>query len=150
MARALAVLVLLAVLGEAAAARAELIVGAGGALALSTDTGADLGLWGGVEISPPGRFGARADVWAFEERVLVEGALVLTLGATRPHLAISAHAGAGADLREPGVAAALGLTTQLGIVGPLIVVLDTTAHVIVWDGRFEVVLGGVLGLGAVF
>jgi hypothetical protein len=128
-------------------ARAEVIAGAGGALALD---GPRLGAWAGAAISPGGPIGARADLWALEGQLLVEGALAVTLGATRPHLAVTLHAGAGADLSRAGVSAAAGMTTEIGLrLGPLVLILDATAHAVVWDERFDLVLTGVAGIGVV-
>jgi hypothetical protein len=110
-------------------------LGAGGAL-LATGGGGDRGrLELTADVKLRGRFGALAAWRAFddEHRGLVTAGVVYEAGAARPRLVLDLHADLGADLDARAPLAGGGLRTTLAIVGPLGVVLDSGAYLVI-DG----------------
>lgn len=110
-----------------------------------------IGGWAGADIWPGGKWGGRVDFfWLDYTTWLTELSLVRQLGATRPHLVMAAHFGAG--YAESGaVTLAAGMTTQLGLrLGPLALISDLAFHASIHDGDFDPLITGVLGLAAAF
>jgi hypothetical protein len=110
-------------------------VGAGGALLLTGDGGDRLRLDIAVDAKLGGRYGALLAWRALDEGrwgILTAG-LVFEAGAARPRLVLDLHADLGADLDVRAPLAGGGIRTTLGIVGPLGVVLDSGAYLVL-DG----------------
>lgn len=87
-----------------------------------------------------GRFGARVEGRTLDEELadgidagLLLGGLVYEAAAARPRLAINLHGDIGAALPDARLVVGGGATTQLWLIGPLALGLDTSALVIV-DG----------------
>jgi hypothetical protein len=110
-------------------------VGAGGALLLTGDLGDRARLEASADVKLGGRFGALAAWRAFDDhhRGLVAAGLVFEAGAARPRLVLDLHADLGADLDARAPLAGGGIRTTLAIVGPLGVVLDSGAYLVI-DG----------------
>lgn len=110
-----------------------------------------LGAWAAAELWPSA-WGVRIDAHlGFDGPILVEASAARALGATWRHFVISLHAGAGADLRAPGLALTGGIAVELGLgLGPLMVVGDVTTHFVIWDERSDLVLTATLGLGLAY
>jgi hypothetical protein len=109
-------------------------IGAGGFVALTGP--APNGLAAEAEVYPGSRFGARVHGRTFEDdgdAGLLLGGLVYEAAAARPRLALALHAEAGARLPEARAVLGGGVTTQLSIIGPIAVALDSAAHFI-FDG----------------
>ena len=128
-------------------------IGAGGSVALlgpvTTGLVADAALKpGGIF----GRLGARVEGRTLDEELedgidggLLLGGVVYEAAAARPRLVIDLHAEAGAALPDPRLAVGGGAITQLWLVGPLAIGLDSSAHLVLdgVDGT-ELILAGAL------
>jgi hypothetical protein len=131
-------------------------LGLGGFAAL-TGPG-DLGPSAVVELSPGGafgRYGARVEARGLGgtgsdgyDDYLMTGGLIFEAAAARPRLVLSLHAelGAYAIAGDHGAAAGAGITTQLTVVGPLAIGLDTTATLFVRGVDSELALASALSL----
>lgn len=101
-----------------------------------------------------GRFGVRADYRGLDggEPALLTAGVAYVGGATRPHLHLALHADAGVTVgaTERSYAVGAGLQTQLWIIYPLAVGLDSTAHVLITDGSPELTLSSLLTVRASF
>lgn len=110
-------------------------VGAGGALLL---TGAD-GDHARLEIAADGKLGGRYGAllaWRGLDdgrRGLATAGLVFEAGAARPRLVLDLHVDLGADLDARAPLAGGGVRTTLGIAGPLGVIFDSGAYLVI-DG----------------
>jgi hypothetical protein len=109
--------------------------GAGGALIGTGDRGDRARLDAAVDVKLRGRFGALAAWRAFDDRHrgLATAGLVFEAGAARPRLVLDLHADLGADLDAGAPLAGGGIRTTLAIAGPLGVVLDSGAYLVL-DG----------------
>lgn len=77
------------------------------------------------------RIGALIAVRAADrDHGLLTGGVTFELGAARPHLVLQAHADLGWDLDHRDPLAGGGLRGTLGIYGPLSVVIDSGAYVV--------------------
>jgi hypothetical protein len=144
------IVVLAALAAAPALARAEVhgTVAGGGLLRFDA---LGFGFWAAAEVWPGGLWGARLDLDATTGPVLVEASVARALGATWRHLVVSIHGGAGADLADRGVSVAVGLASEVGLgIGPLGLAGDLTTHLVVWDGRRDLVVTAALGVAAVF
>src|SRR5687768_3036765 len=103
----------------------HLHVGGGGFLASGTPR---LGVWLTAGVQAPGRWGGRVDVLDDGQRGYWEGSATYQLAATRPRLVIAFHAGGG-WARDGAASLAVGVATQLGIVGPLALGFDASGHI---------------------
>ena len=113
-------------------------VGAGGSLLL-TGGGGDRGrLDVAIDVKPRSRFGGIVAWRAFDEnhRGLVTAGVVYEGGAARPRLVLDLYAHVGFDLDAKAPLVGGGLRTTLAIIGPLGVVLDSGAQLVV-DGLSE-------------
>jgi hypothetical protein len=137
-------LLALAVLGAAAAAaRAEApggrrihgSAGAGGALLWTGGGGDRARLEVAADVKLGGRFGALAAWRALDDarRGLVTAGLVFEAAAARPRLVLDLHADLGADLDARAPLAGGGIRTTLQLVGPLGLVFDAGAYLVL-DG----------------
>lgn len=132
----------LAILG-APAARAEApggrrlhgSAGAGGALLLTGGGGDRARLEVAADVKLGGRFGALAAWRAFDDarRGLVTAGLSFEAAAARPRLVLDLHADLGADLGTRAPLAGGGVRTTLQIAGPLGLVVDSGAYLVI-DG----------------
>ena len=88
-----------------------------------------------IDLKPRSRFGGLLAWRTFDETHdgIVMGGVIYEAAAARPRLVLDLHGEAGFDLdtRDPVVGA--GIRTTLGIIGPLAVVLDSGAYLVV-DG----------------
>ena len=110
-------------------------VGVGGALLLTGDDGDRLRLEIAADAKLGGRYGALL-AWrgiGDDLRGLLTAGLVFEAGAARPRLVLDLHADLGADLDVRAPLAGGGIRTTLGIAGPLGVVLDSGAYLVI-DG----------------
>jgi hypothetical protein len=105
--------------------RVHLHAGGGGHLASEAP---HTGFWLTAGLQAPGRWGGRVDVLDDGERGLWEGSVTYQLAATRPRLVIAFHAGGGWARAERAATLAVGVATQLGIIGPLALGFDASAH----------------------
>ncbi len=130
---------LLLVCALASAAHAERPVhgslGAGSSLAITGAEGDHLRFDIAFDLKPKSRYGVTLGWRQFddERRGLLVVGLVFEGAASRPRLVLDMHASAGVDLDRPAPLVAAGLRPTLGIIGPLAVVFDLTAYVIL-DG----------------
>jgi len=128
-------------------------IGAGGFVALlgpvSSGLVADAMLQPGGRL---GRFGARVEGRTIDDEVaggidggLLLGGLVYEAAAARPRLAIALHGDAGIALPDARLVLGGGAITQLWLIGPLALGLDSSAHLILdgVDGT-ELILAGAL------
>lgn len=112
-------------------------VGAGGFAGVTGPSGT--GLWAGAEFAPGGalgRLGFRAEARTLDEdesgsrRVLWSGGVTYLAAAAYPRLALSLHGEAGVVAPDGHAAVGGGVETQLMVVGPLAVAIDSTAQVV--------------------
>ena len=110
-------------------------VGAGGALLLTGDGGDRARLETAADVKLGGRYGALLAWRAIGDgrRGLATAGLVFEAGAARPRLVLDLHADLGADLDARAPLAGGGIRTTLGIAGPLGVVFDSGAYLVI-DG----------------
>ena len=112
--------------------------GAGGSLLLTGGRG-DRGRFdAAIDVKLGGRFGVLAAWHAFDgtHRGLVGAGLVFEAAAARPRLVLDLYAELGADLDAAAPLAGGGLRTTLAIAGPLGLVFDSGAHLVI-DGIAE-------------
>jgi hypothetical protein len=109
--------------------------GAGGALLLTGGRGDRARLDAAIDLKLRGRFGVLAAWRALdqEHRGLVTAGLVYEGAAARPRLVVDLHADLGADLDAGAPLAGGGIRTSLQIAGPLGVVVDAGAYLVI-DG----------------
>ena len=130
-------------------------VGAGGYLAVTGP--ATTGALATAELFPggaAGRFGVRLEGRALDpdgpgelDAGLVTAGVIYEAAAARPRLALALHAELGAALPDPRAVVGGGVRTQLWIVGPLALGLDSTATLILDGLDTELALAGALTLG---
>jgi len=95
-----------------------------------------------VDLKPKSRYGVLLAWRAFdqEHRGLVTAGLVFEGAASRPRLVVDLHADVGIDLDQRAPLVGAGLRTTIGIIGPLGVVYDGGAYIILDgfdDSRFQ-------------
>jgi hypothetical protein len=132
--RALAVVVLLA--GVAHADRGlHGSAGAGGTLVWTGAQGDRFRFDVTFDLKPRARYGVLLGWRAFDEdhRGLVTAGISYEGAAARPRLVLDLHADVGVDLDHPAPLAGGGIRTTLMLAGPLALVLDTGAFLVV-DG----------------
>jgi hypothetical protein len=130
------VLVLVALAGTAAGDRPfHGSVAAGGALVLTGDRGDRQRAEITLELKPKSRYGGLLAWRSFDQdrHGLVTAGIVYEGAAARPRLVVDLHADLGADLDERAPVVGGGIRTTLTIVGPLGVVLDSGAYLVI-DG----------------
>ena len=110
-------------------------IGAGGAFVLTGERGDRQRAELAIEVKPRSRFGALVAWRAFDQDRdgLVTAGLVYEGAAARPRLVLDLHVDIGADLDESAPLIGGGIRTTLTIIGPLGIVLDTGAYLII-DG----------------
>lgn len=110
-------------------------VGVGGTLVVTGSQGDRFRLDLAVDLKPRSRYGVVLAWRAFDDahRGLVTAGLVFEGAAARPRLVVDLHVDVGADLDRPAPVAGGGIRTTLAIVGPLGVVLDAGAYLVL-DG----------------
>jgi hypothetical protein len=122
---------------DAPARRIHGSAGAGGALLFTGDRGDRARAELAVDVKLGGRFGVlaawRAHDLAEERYGLVTAGVVFEAGAARPRLVLDLHADAGAELDARAPVIGGGIRTTLAITGPLGVVLDAGAYLVL-DG----------------
>lgn len=133
--RPLVVAAIVSLFGVPARADIHGSVGAGGALVLSGDRGDRTRADVAFDLTLRGRFGVIAAWRGFDDarRGLVMAGVAYEAAASRPRLVLDFHAAAGADLdaRVPLVGG--GLRTTVALIGPVGVVLDMGAYLVL-DG----------------
>ncbi len=109
--------------------------GVGGSVVLTGDQGDRMRLEVVVELKPRSRFGGVLAWRAFDDdhRGLVMAGVVYEGAAARPRLVLDLHAELGADLDARRPLAGGGIRATLTIIGPLGLVLDTGAYLVL-DG----------------
>jgi hypothetical protein len=117
-------------------------VGAGGSFLVTGSQGDRLRLDVAVDLKPKSRYGVLLAWRAFdqEHRGLVTAGLVFEGAASRPRLVVDLHADVGVDLDQRAPLVGAGLRTTIGIIGPLGVVYDGGAYIILDgldDSRFQ-------------
>ena len=137
MRRLTAAIALLAAAAPAALAERRIhgSAGMGGALLGTGDRGDRARLDAAADLKLGGRFGALAAWRAFDDRLrgLLMAGLVYEAGAARPRLVLDLHAELGADLDARAPLAGGGIRTTLAIAGPLGLVFDSGAYLVI-DG----------------
>ena len=110
-------------------------VGVGGSLLLTGDGGDRLRLDVAVDLKPGSRYGIGLGWRAFdgERKGLVTAGVVYEGAAARPRLVLDLHADAGLDLDRTAPVIGGGVRTTLTVLGPLGVVLDAGAYLVL-DG----------------
>lgn len=110
-------------------------IGAGGSLALTGAEGDRLRFDIAIDVKPQSRYGVTVGWRQFDEdhRGLLVAGLVYEGAAARPRLVIDLHAGAGVDLDRPAPLVAAGIRPTLAVIGPLALVFDLSAYLIL-DG----------------
>ena len=126
-----------ALAGTAAADRTSLhgSVAAGGTLVMTGDQGDRFRLDVSFDLKPRSRYGVLLAWRAFDEdhRGLVTAGIEYEGAASRPRLVLDLHADLGFDLDAKRPLGGGGIRTTLMIIGPLAVVLDAAAYLVV-DG----------------
>lgn len=117
-------------------------VGAGSSLAITGAEGDHLRFDIAIDVKPKSRYGITASWRQFDadHRGLLVAGIVYEGAAARPRLVLDLHASAGVDLERPAPLVAAGIRPTLAIIGPLALVFDLTAYVIldgVDDSRFQ-------------
>ena len=111
-------------------------IGAGGSLLVTGAGGDALRLDGAIAYQPFERFGFVAAVRAFDDAprdALVTAGLTWEAAASRPRIAVALYADAGVATAETLPVLGLGVRTTIAVFGPLGVVADTGAHLVL-DG----------------
>jgi hypothetical protein len=126
-------------------------VGAGGSLAITGDEGDRLRYDIAIDFKPKSRYGITVGWRQFDadHRGLLVAGVVYEGAAARPRLVLDLHASAGVDLERPAPLVAGGIRPTLAIVGPLALVFDLTAYVIldgVDDSRFQLASSTLLAI----
>jgi hypothetical protein len=109
----------------------------------------DKGPYAEVELYPGGalgRFGFRADVRGLDDTtpVMVTAGITYEAAASRPRLQLALHTEAGIADRDPVVGG--GVQTQLWLVGPVAIGVDSTVHFRYEGLDSELILAGALTL----
>lgn len=152
--RAAPIALLVAVIASAATARADPgpdratgwhgSIGAGGSLLATGAAGHAARLDAAIELQPWRRLGVLAAGRACggepRDAILTAG-LTYQAAAARPRLALALYVDAGVATGGPAPVIGAGLRTTIAVVGPLAVVLDTGAHVVVDGGDTRLVIG---------
>jgi hypothetical protein len=125
--------------------------GAGTSTALTGDGGDHLRFDIGVDLEPKSRYGVTLGWRQFDEdhRGLVVGGLVYEGAAARPRLVLDLHAGAGVDLDRPAPLVVAGIRPTLKIIGPLAIVFDLSAYVVldgIDDSRLQLASSALVGI----
>jgi hypothetical protein len=130
-------LVVAALAGTAAADRTSLhgSAAAGGTLVMTGDQGDRFRLDVSFDLKPRSRYGVLLAWRAFDEdhRGLVTAGISYEGAASRPRLVLDLHADLGVDLDAKRPLGGGGIRTTLMIIGPLALVLDAAAYLVV-DG----------------
>ncbi len=110
-------------------------VGAGGSVVATGSQGDRWRLDLAVDFKPRSRYGVLLAWRAFDEnhRGLVTAGLAFEGGASRPRLVVDLHADVGVDLDQRAPLIGGGIRPTIGIIGPLGVVYDGGAYIIL-DG----------------
>lgn len=117
-------------------------VGAGGSVLATGSQGDRWRLDLAVDFKPRSRYGILLAWRAFDEdhHGLVTAGLAFEGGAARPRLVVDLHADLGVDLDQHAPVIGGGIRATIGLIGPLGVVYDGGAYVIVDgfdDSRFQ-------------
>jgi hypothetical protein len=109
--------------------------GAGTSLAITGAGGDHLRFDVAIDLKPKSRYGVTVGWRQFDadHRGLLVGGIVYEGAAARPRLVLDLHAGAGVDLDRPAPLVVAGIRPTLAIIGPLALVFDLSAYVIL-DG----------------
>jgi hypothetical protein len=109
--------------------------GAGSSLAITGAGGDHLRFDVAIDLKPKSRYGVTVGWRQFDadHRGLLVGGIVYGGAAARPRLVLDLHAGAGVDLDRPAPLVVAGIRPTLAIIGPLALVFDLSAYVIL-DG----------------
>ena len=121
--------------GSVTSVRASGSLSGGGSLVVTGHRGDRLRFDLTADLKLSRHYGALLAWRAFDDvrRGLVTAGLVYEAASARPRLVLDLYAAAGADLDEEAPVAGGGIRTTLMIYGPLAVVLDTSAHLVI-DG----------------
>lgn len=117
-------------------------VGIGGSVLVTGSQGDRWRLDVAVDLKPKSRYGVLLAWRAFDQEHsgLVTAGLVFEGAASRPRLVVDLHADVGVDLDQRAPVVGAGLRTTIGIIGPLGVVYDGGAYIILDgfdDSRFQ-------------
>jgi hypothetical protein len=137
----------------APAARAEPVHGSLGVGAWGEPIHGGWGVWGGAQLWPGGKWGARVDAYGVEgfEALRLEAHVARIIGDARPHLVVAVHAGGGWAFGEDALLVSAGLDGELGLrVGPLALGLDGVVHGAASDDAFVLTFTSTLSLRAAF
>ncbi len=109
--------------------------GAGTSLALTGAGGDHLRFDVAIDLKPRSRYGVTLGWRQFDEdhRGLLVGGIVYEGGAARPRFVLDLHADAGVDLDRPAPLVGGGVRATLAVIGPLALVFDLSAYLIL-DG----------------
>jgi hypothetical protein len=126
-------------------------VGVGSSLALTGGAGDRFRFDIAIDFKPQSRYGLTVGWRQFDadHRGLLVAGIVYEGAAARPRLVLDLHAGAGVDLARPAPLVAAGIRPTLAVVGPLALVFDLTAYVIldgVDDSRFQLASSTLLAI----
>jgi hypothetical protein len=111
-------------------------IGAGGSLVLTGAGGDAFRLDGAIAYQPFERFGFVAAVRAFDDEprdALVTAGITWEAAASRPRLAVALYGDAGIATAETLPVLGIGVRTTIAVFGPLGVIADTGAHLVL-DG----------------
>ena len=125
--------------------------GAGGSLAITGAEGDRLRFDVAIDVSPRSRYGVTLGwrQFASDHRGLLVAGVLYEGAAARPRLVLDLHVDAGVDLDRPAPLVAAGVRPTLALVGPLALVFDLSAYVIldgVDDSRFQLASSTLLAL----
>lgn len=125
--------------------------GAGTSTALTGDGGDHLRFDIGIDVKPRSRYGATVGWRQFDEdhRGLLVAGIVYEGAAARPRLVLDLHAGAGVDLDRPAPLVVAGIRPTLKVIGPLAIVFDFSAYVVldgVDDSRLQLASSALVGV----
>jgi len=117
-------------------------VGAGSSLALTGAAGDHFRYDVAIDVMPKSRYGVTLGWRQFDEdhRGLLVGGIVYEGAAARPRLVLDLHADAGVDLALPAPLVGGGIRATLAVIGPLALVFDFSAYIIldgVDNSRFQ-------------
>lgn len=109
--------------------------GAGSSLALTGAGGDHVRFDIAIDFKPQSRYGLTLGWRQFDadHRGLLVAGIVYEGAAARPRLVLDLHAGAGVDLARPAPLVVGGIRPTLAVIGPLALVFDLSAYVIL-DG----------------
>jgi hypothetical protein len=125
--------------------------GAGSSTALTGSGGDHLRFDIGVDLKPKSRYGITAGWRQFDEdhRGLLVAGLVYEGAAARPRLVVDLHVDAGVDLDRPAPLVAAGIRPTLQIIGPLAIVFDLSAYLVldgIDDSRVQIATSALVAL----